>query len=142
MRPNGIEETARRIIAKAVLSVIRVDIQDAAGSIQLCVGQIAGVESGVHAVRDCFDEDGTEATLLVDASNAFNSINQNVALHNISYICPAIYTIVINTYRDPTDLFIDGEALLSQEGTPQGDPLAMPMYAVATVPLIVSHPEL
>ena len=141
VRPIGIEETARRIIAKSVLSVIRSDIQDAAGSIQLCAGQIAGVESAVHAVRDCFDEDGTEAALLVDATNAFNTLNRNVALHNIRHICPAISTILINIYRDPTDLFIDGEALLSQEGTTQGDPLAMSMYAMASVPLIKSLPE-
>ena len=90
---------------------------------------------------DCFDEDGTEATLRVDASNTFNLLIRNVALHNIRYVCPGISTILINTYRDPTDLFINGEALLSQEGTTQGDPLAMPMYAMATVPLIASLPE-
>lgn len=92
-------------------------------------------------MRDCFSEDGTEAALLVDASNAFNSLNHNVALHNTRHICPAISTILINTYRAPTKLFIDGDALLSQEGTTQGDPLAMPMYAVATIPLIESLPE-
>ena len=61
---------------------------------------------------------------------------RSTALHNIRRICPALATILINTYRDPTDLFVDGDCLLSQEGTTQGDPLAMPMYALATVPLI------
>ena len=141
VRPIGIGDTARRIIAKAVLAVTRPDVQDAAGSVQLCAGQIAGVEAAVHAVRDCFGQDDTEAALLVDASNAFNSLNRSVALQNIRHVCPTISTILINTYRAPTDLFIDGECLLSQEGTTQGDPLAMPMYAVATIPLIKKLPD-
>ena len=49
---------------------------------------------------------------------------------------PSIATILINCYRDPTDLFIDGDVIHSCEGTTQGDPLGMPMYALATVPLI------
>ena len=79
--------------------------------------------------------------LLVDASNAFNSLNHNVALHNIQFECPAISTFLINTYREPSELFIDGEVIYSQEGTTQGDPLAMPMYAVATLPMINRLPK-
>ncbi len=108
-----------------VLRVTRGDIQDAAGSVQLCAGQIAGVEAATHAVQKCFHRDETEAVLLVDASNAFNSLNRDAALHNIRFICPSISTILINTYRAPSELFIDGEVLLSREGTTQGDPLAM-----------------
>ena len=69
--------------------------------------------------------------LLVDASNAFNSLKRQAALHNIQRLCPPLATVVINTYRAPTELFVDGDA-----STTQGDSLAMPMYALATIPLI------
>ena len=103
---------------------------------QLCTGQIAGIEAGVHAVHTLFQKEDTEAVLLVDASNAFNALNRQTALHNIRRLCPALATSLINTYRAPLELYMDGDVLLSQEGTTQGDPLAMPMYALATIPLI------
>ena len=76
------------------------------------------------------------SALLVDATNAFNALNRQVALHNIRRLCPPIATILINSYRCPTELFVDGDIILSQEGTTQGDPLAMAMYGLATIPLI------
>ena len=74
--------------------------------------------------------------LLVDASNAFNSLSRHAALLNIQNICPALSKVLINTYRQDIQLFIDGDVLFSQEGTIQGDPLTMVMYAVAITPLI------
>ena len=136
IRPIGICETGRRVIAIAVLQATRADILDAAGSLQLCAGQIAGIGAAVHAMREAFLKEGTEAVLLVDASNAFNSLNREAALHNIRHICPTLSTILINVYREATDLFVDGIVLASEEGTTQGDPLAIPMYALAMIPLI------
>ena len=51
VHPVSIGDTAKCIVAKAVLAVIREDIQDAVGAVQLCAGQIAGCEAAVHAVR-------------------------------------------------------------------------------------------
>ncbi|XP_048582339.1 uncharacterized protein LOC5520811 isoform X2 [Nematostella vectensis] len=75
--------------------------------------------------------------MLVDASNAFNSVNRAAALHNIRVLCPTLAPFVINTYRLPARLFVaGGKELVSAEGTTQGDPLAMSMYALSLQPLI------
>ena len=131
-------ETARRIIVKAVLTIVGEHILDAARCSQLCAGQPSGTEAAVHAVRLAFREDDAEAILMVDASNAFNALNRECALHNIQRVCPPLATILINTYREPSELFVDGNIIWSQEGTTQGDPLAMAMYALATISLVYS----
>ena len=134
--PIGVGETVRCIISKAILSIIGPDIQEAAGAVQLCAGHEAGCEAAVHAMRKIFLENETEAILQVDATNAFNSLNRQATFHNIHRLCPPFATVLINTYREHTELFIDGETILSREGTTQGDPLAMGMYALGTLPLI------
>ena len=75
--------------------------------------------------------------LLVDASNAFNSLNRAAALYNIRTVCPAVATFAINTYRGSARLFVTGgKELVSAEGTTQGDPLAMCLYTLSLQPLI------
>ena len=128
-------ETPRRIITKAVLFTTKCDLQDTAGPKQLYAGQIAGIEAAVHAARSILSHEDTEAILLVDASNTFNSLNRQVALRNVRHLCPSLANILINTYREHSELFVDGKVLWSEEGTTQGDPLAMPLYALATIPL-------
>ena len=136
VRPIGIGEVSRRIIGKAVLHTIKTDIQEVAGSLQLCAGQPAGCEAAVHAARQLYSEDDTQGILLVDATNAFNSLNRQLALINISHLCPVFSRFIVNTYRSAVNMYIDGECIISSEGTTQGDPVAMAMYALATVPLI------
>ena len=86
-----------------------------------------------------FVEEGRDGILLIDTSNAFNQRNRSVALHNIQITCKEISLYIINTYRRPSRLFIcEGSEILSQEGTTQGDPLAMPWYSVNTSIMIQS----
>ena len=136
VRPIGICEVLRRIVGKVVMSVVGDDVLSATGPIQLCAGHEAGAEAAVHAMSALFQDEGTDAVILVDASNAFNNLNRRVALLNITLLCPAIATILINCYRGEAPLFVAGTTILSKEGTTQGDPLAMAMFALASMPLI------
>ena len=137
VRPIGVCETLRRIIGKAIMVLIGPEIQSVAGTAQLCARQRSGCEAAVHAMKKLYSGD-SEGVLLVDASNAFNSLNRRVMLHNIQRLCPAFATCVINYYRSSAQLFVGGETLLSAEGTTQGDPLSKAIYALGTLPL-VSH---
>ena len=86
VRPIGIGEVCRRIISKAILTILYQDIIDSAGPLQLCAGQDSGCEAAVHAIRHMFEDPIIEAPQLVDATNAFNTLNWEVALRNILHL--------------------------------------------------------
>ena len=71
-------------------SLLKNDVIDATGPLQLCAGQDAGCEAAVHGIRHLYADTETEAILLVDATNAFNSLNTQVALRNILQLCPSL----------------------------------------------------
>ena len=89
VRHIGIGEVLRRILGKVILNIIRPEIMEAAGSLQLCAGQDAGIEAAIHAMRDIFDDTETEGMLFAGATNAFNSLNREVCLQNVQHLCPA-----------------------------------------------------
>ena len=97
VRPIGIGECARRIICKAIASLLSMDILDTVGSQQLCVGHTSGCEAAVHAARSIFNDPATDAFLMVDATNAFNSLNRKVALKTVMKLCPPLSKALVNT---------------------------------------------
>ena len=91
----------------------------------------------MHAMNDIFYQATSQAALLVDAKNAFNSLNRRNALVNLRYLCPALSIFAINFYRSPSKLFLlGGSFIFSLEGTTQGCNIAMPMYCICLRPLI------
>ncbi|CAM1312562.1 Uncharacterised protein r2_g2302 [Pycnogonum litorale] len=119
VRPIGIGEVLRRIIGKAILRITVKCIKEAAGPLQLCAGHEAGCEADIHAMNDIMEETEFEGVLLVDASNAFNSLSRMTTLHNIQEQCPALAQCLINFYRQDPYLFVNGVTIKSSEGTTQ-----------------------
>ena len=75
-------------------------ILESSGSLQVCAGHKSGSEAAVHTMNSLFQHEETDAVLLVDASNDFNTLNLAAALHNIRIVCPAVATFAINTYTE------------------------------------------
>ena len=96
----------------------------------------------IHAMHTIFEDEKTEAVLLVNAASAFNSINRQVFLHKICIICPPIATYVRNCYTLPRLFIIGGTEIPPSEGITQRDPTVMSIYAIAIIPLILMIMEL
>jgi hypothetical protein len=100
----------------------------------------AGIEGAVHAMGDIFEERSPQGwgVLLVDAANAFNSVNRAAALLNARIHWPRCARFLFNTYRGHSVLKVQNadDLLFSREGVTQGDPLSMMMYGLAVLPLI------
>ena len=86
--PIGVGEVIRRIMGKCVMHVTKPDVIDASGSLQVWADLKSGSEVAICAMRNIFEAEGTDAVLLIDASNALNALNRAAALHNIRVLFP------------------------------------------------------
>ena len=55
-------------------NTLRDDIITSVGPLQVCAGQKSGCEAAVHAMTKMYKEEHTEAVILADAANTFNSV--------------------------------------------------------------------
>ena len=56
------------------MSVTREDVKESCSEVQMCAEHEAGCEATIHAMKEMYENEESEAILLVDAANAFNSI--------------------------------------------------------------------
>ena len=54
-------------MAKCVLKILKQDVIDASGSLQVCTSLKCGSEPAIHAMRKMFEADDNDAVLLIDA---------------------------------------------------------------------------
>ena len=125
------------VTCKVVVTHIETDTITSVGSLQVCVGQEAGYESIIHAMHTIYEDQTYESVLLVDASNAFDSIKRNIFLY-VTIVCPVIAMYVEKCYSTHTQLSITGgnETRLCEETT-QGNPVAMAVYVITVIPMIL-----
>ena len=116
------------------------DLDGVYGSEQLAGVLEEVIENSLDAINDVFNEKSSQgqSLMLLDAANAFNSVNLEAALLNAGREWPRGSTFFFNSYQSPSELFFQGsnESLFSYEGTTQGDPLSILLYGMALMPMI------
>ena len=137
IRPVGIGETWRRLLAKCLLLVSGQESKTAYGTDQLAGGVETGIKGAIHAARLQWVQHLEEEDwrfLLIDARNAFNEENHTAMLRAVRYKWPSGARFTYNFYRHWYTLVArntedgSGHFLHSKEGMTQGDPLAMIAY--------------
>jgi len=144
VRPIGIGQIWRRLMAKTVVHMAGHVATMACGTDQLCSGLKSGIEGGIHAMTQVWKDLATEAEfgfLMLDASNAFNELRRVMMIWIVRHEWAIGFHFVFNCYRHWARLVVHSSsgsphALYSMEGVTQGDPLSMILYGLAVLPLI------
>ena len=81
--PIGVGEPLRILAGIFVMGGVKEDVQKPAGAVQVCAGQSGGCEAAIYVMRSMREDVDTDAVLLIDAANTFDSINREPMLENV-----------------------------------------------------------
>lgn len=105
------------------------------------VGVAGGAEAIGHSLNKVVDDNKDvvgSSLLCVDFKNAFNMVDRNVMLAEVSLRCPSMLKWVEFLYEQPARLYLSQGYIWSSLGVQQGDPLGPLLFALALHPLILS----
>ena len=125
MRPIAVGEVIQRLVSKCVSRAVRTTALDILTPLQLGVGVYAGCEAIVHAVSN-IQEDPTipndrRWTLLLDFSNAFNSIDHEWMFEEVRVHIPSMAPWIECCYGSKPLLHLSDRIIHSCCGVQQGD---------------------
>jgi hypothetical protein len=133
LRPICIGEVWRRLTSKCCCVASREKALNIFGDLQVGVGQKAGAEATIHAIRrlaDRFGDDPGKILLQVDLSNAFNMADRSVLLSEVQERIPEFFRWVEFCYGGASVLFFGSTTLDCSTGLQQGDPLAPLLFSL------------
>ena len=93
VRLIGICEVPRQIISKAILFILKNDIQDAVGSLQLCGGQVAGNQFHPRERRNLSSPQSSVVEKVYDQLYAATSDGSNY--YREGYVCKHCFNLVV-----------------------------------------------
>ena len=121
------------LVGKTITQIINSDLKNLRKQIQLCLDQKSRIEYAIRSLKNEFEKPETDAILLIDSKNGFNSLNRKLALRNVEIFCPALLYALA---KHPSNLYVNNTVLTSTKSTTKGNTLAMALYGIAIIPLI------
>ena len=126
VRPIGIGVTLHRVVRKTICLATHIDVTLSCGFNQLCARLSSGIEGAIHAMNSPCDQHCSPSgweVLMVDASNAFNSLNCTALSFRL--VCSGL--VVLDYLSWLVNVSCEG-CLSLYTGMTQGDPLPTYVY--------------
>ena len=140
LRPIAVGEVLRRLTSKCLSRAVQSDAFDVLTPLQVGVGVKAGCEAVVHSVAHILERGDLPVRsrwiLLVDFSNAFNSVSREHMFREVRASLPGLSSWVECCYSTESHLIFGDHSLLSRCGVQQGDPLGPLCFALTLQPIV------
>ena len=137
-RPIAVGEVLRRLVSKCLASITRHQALHLLPPLQLGVGVKGGCEAIIHATNNLISSlcDDDHWTLLLDFTNAFNSISRQAMFMEFRHHLPGLSAWMESCYSSQPLLIFGQETILSCCGVQQGDPLGPLGFALTLHPIV------
>ena len=140
LRPIAVGEVLRRLTSKCLSRAVQDQAISSLTPLQVGVGVKVGCEAIVHSVAHVL-EDSTippdnRWTLLLDFSNAFNSVHRGCMFEEIRTRIPSLAPWMESCYGAQPILHMGDNQILSRCGVQQGDPLGPLGFALTLQPIV------
>lgn len=136
--PIAVGEVLRRLVSKCLAVHVRRAAVSILNRLQLGVGIQGGCEAIVHAASQAMStvDNVQRCTLLLDFSNAFNSINRESMFVEFRRRLPGLSAWIEYCYSGQPLLHFGDDVIYSCTGVQQGDPLGPLGFALTLHPVI------